>query len=164
MIRPLRRQHRRMIDGLIIFLPLAFIGSLWLRQPRAVMVTLPPALESSPAPSATQVWERDGLFTHIPIRTRLWQTAGNPPISAVELKLTGDWTAPDALVYWVQASPGSDNSLPPDAILLGPLAFNTHLPLPSKLGKPAGRLLLYSLANGAVVATSEPFPAGAPSP
>ena len=164
MIRPMRRQHRRMIDALIIFLPLAFIGSLWLRQPRPVMATMPSALESSTAPSATQVWERDGLFTGIPIRTRLWQKAGNPPVSAVEFRLTGDWAAPDALVYWVKASPGSDNSLPPDAILLGPLVFNTQLPLPSKLGEPSGRLLLYSLANGAVVATSEPFPAGTPTP
>ena len=163
MIRPLRRQHRRVMDGLVIFLPLALVAGLWLRQPRPGMASLPSVLAAEAGPAGIMAWERGDLFTNPPVRTRLWQTAGNPPGRAIELAVARGFAAPDVLVYWTAGVAAPSNSLPADAILLGPLAAGGPLPLPARAGEKSGRLVLYSLANGAVIETSQPLPAGAAS-
>ena len=42
MIRSLRRRHRWVFIALAVLLPILFLAGIWVRQPIAVMDTLPP--------------------------------------------------------------------------------------------------------------------------
>jgi len=158
MIRPLRQRHRVMVLSLAMTLPAAFVLGIAMRNevPTAPAGALGQLAESR---SQNVLWTRNDLWEQKPIQTSLLSIGPGSGQLAVELNPAGRIVRPDLLVYWVPAETKIRNSLPDNALLLG--SFEQSVPTPLTLhelkGKQTGVLVLYSLADQEIIATSKPF-------
>ena len=139
----LRRTHRTVWLGLALVVPGGLGLALSHHVQRPVMVALPVALTGDRVPDSAPLLVQDDLWQGARIRTRLWSS---PPV--VELDLLDPLRQPDPLVYWTATEDGG--MLPPDAVLLGALPGSGAATFP--LPRPGGRLLVFSLAHGKVLA------------
>ena len=156
MIRPLRHLHRCQAVVLGVILPVTFVLGIAARKSAPTLTNLPPALAAlSPAPGDA-VGERDHLFTKAPVSVRLWHQQNNSNLYSVSFSAPADFIKPDLMVYWIPGSSGFVENLPTNAVLLG--AFGPQaLPLSDDIASGRGELVLYSLADGEIVDTSQPI-------
>lgn len=153
MIRPLRQQHRIMISALGVLLPVAFAVGIAARRPIPI-ASVPPQLGGRVKDFAQVVWTKPDLWPgHDIITTLRRDDAGSV---AAELTLR-DLAKPDVLVYWASGKESARESLSDNARLLGALTAHVPLLLPAEVRDEPGRLVLYSLADHEIVATSNPF-------
>jgi len=161
-IRPLRRRHLRMIGALAIATPIGFAAGLWARLDRAPARPLPGAVAAGSLALGRTFLDEEGLWGGTAIRTRIGESSAPGEAAAVVLELTpaADLRAPDLLVYW-SASEAAGTGLPDDALLLGPLAATgpARFVLPAA-ARGGGRLIVYSLAHGRLVAAAGLPPSG----
>ena len=164
MIRPLRQLHQRTFMALGFFLPLALALGILARQPFPVADPLAAPRLPAPPPFPVTVWERNDLFGNLPIRVTLLRETQSDGALAVELSATkNDFIQPDLMAYWVPGNPPLTHQLPDHARLLG--GFNADaLPLPPAAATTNGVLVLYSLANNAIVEVSQPIRFNEPTP
>jgi len=154
MIRPLRQRHRLMVFAATAVVPLAFAWGLATRK------EVPASSAAEPArPAATEV--QSELWRKHTLQTRLLRMGSGAGQVAIELVSPSQIIRPDVLVYWVPGTGNLDERPPQDAFLLG--SFESANPRPLLLPGAAlaktGRLVLYSLADQAMVATSAAFAA-----
>jgi hypothetical protein len=159
MILALRQRHRRIVFSLGVLLPAVFVIGIAARRPVPVVSSLPAALAPEPSHIDRVVWDRADLWPRTGIRTRLLASPGDGESFAVELSAAKEIVQPDLLVYWIPGNPKIASALPGGAVLLGAFvqAKPVALPLPGEAAAGDGVLLLYSLADHEVVATSNPF-------
>ena len=156
MIHSLRQYHRRTVMALGVFLPVAFILGITLRKPLPVMAATPAALVRGPQDFNIMEWQRPDLFPKSAVQTSLLHTSANGGGLALSFVAVNDFVQPDLLVYSVPGNVAVTDTLPGDAVLLG--AFSSPaLPLPGVLAITNGVIILYSLANGAIVDVSRPI-------
>ena len=159
MIYRLRQQHRRIVIALSLFLPVTFVVGISARRP--VPVDPDVSVSSSAPVSAFKlvVWERPTLFAKSPVEVRLVQAPALAGLVALELSTTGDFVQPDLMVYWVAGNPKLTDALPDQAILLG--SFSSKIfPVRDEWRQATGVIVLYSLADGAIVDVSQPVQLG----
>ena len=156
MIRPLRQRHRRMVIVLGIFLPVAFAVGIAARKPVPGMTSLPAELVASSRKFTVTEWERTDLFTKAPLQVELLREAAGAGNFALRFSTARDFVKPDLIVYWVTGTNMTD-MLPDNARLLGSFNPVTPLPLPEHVRSASGTLVLYSLADHAIVETSRNF-------
>ena len=157
MICLLRQRHRRMVIVFGVLLPVAFAVGIAARKPVPGMTSLPKELVASPQQFAVTEWERADLFTKTPIQVRLLRESAGTGRFAVEFSAAKDFVKPDLIVYWVAGSPKITETLPDNARLLGAFNSSVALSLSPDAGAGSGVLVLYSLADQAVVEVSKPF-------
>ncbi len=154
MIRPLRICHRRIFMVLGLLLPIAFGLGIAARNQVPVAANLPAALNTPARPFVASDWEQTDIFTNAPVYAHTLR----PTVRghrAISLSAEPGFVKPDLLVYWAPAQSGAADKLPANAVLLG--AFNLpELTLPADAAKTDGVVILYSLADGEVVAVSRP--------
>ena len=158
MIHPLRQLHRRTFLALGLILPAALVIGLAIRPP------IPAIADASPLPAS--IWQRGDLFGKAPVQVRLLSAPGQNGDAALVLSAAKDFLKPDLLVYWVAGQPAITDSLPGDAVLLGPFS-SPMLPLPTEAVRRSGVLVLYSLADNEITDVSRPVQLNAttsPSP
>lgn len=158
MIRPLRKRHRVMVLSLTIALPAAFAVGIATRQ--EVPVAKAGALGRGPqVHNQSEIWTRNDLWEKNSIQTRLLRTGPGLGQLAVELSGMDRIVRPDVLVYWVPGEKKAGDSLPDDAFLLGSFApsIATPLTLPESALNQTGALVLYSLADQEIIASSKAF-------
>lgn len=160
MIIELRRRHRRIVYSLGFLLPAAFVAGLAARHPVPVASALPAALAPESRRFDRVVWDRAGLWPQTAIRTLLLCNQSGGGGFAVELSAPAEIAGPDLLVYWVPGGTNSAPALPENAIFLGAFVQTkpAAIPLPGEAASN-GALLLYSLADHEIVATSSLFSA-----
>ncbi len=156
MILALRQRHRRIIYSLGVLLPMAFVAGLAARHPVPVVDSVPTALAPESPRFDRVVWERADLWPGHDIRTRM---LANSNSMAVELSPKTELVKPDLIVYWTPAVVGTASNLPANAVLLGAFAQSQPVALPLLHRAIDGALLLYSLADDEIVATSKPLAA-----
>ena len=149
MTRRLRQHQRYAFILLAALLPVGIVLGLTGRKVVPTTAGLPanPTRQVGPV---QEVWKRPSLFPGRNIDARMLRTAEGDGLA---IELTGNVSAPDLLVYW--SSMASTVELPPDAVLFG--RFGQTTPAPRNLVGRNGHLILYSLANHEVVATSQAF-------
>ena len=157
MIRPLRQRHRRMVIVLGVILPVAFAVGIAARKPVPGMTSVPKELVASPQKFAVTEWERADLFMKAPIQVGLLRESAGAGHFAVEFSAAKDFVKPDLIVYWVAVGTKITDTIPDDAFLVGPFNSSAALPLPLEAGSASGALVLYSLADHAIVETSKSF-------
>ncbi len=153
MIRPLRQRHRVMLSALGVLLPVAFAVGIAARRPIPI-ASVPPQLGGRVKDFDQVVWTKRDLWPgHDIITTLRRDDTGSV---AAELTLR-DLAKPDVLVYWASGKASARESLPDNARLLGALVAHAPLLLPAEVREEPGCLVLYSLADHEIVATSNPF-------
>ena len=155
MTRQLRQRHRRIAIVLGVVLPVALAVGIAARKPVPSVTSLPNELVTSHQKFVAIEWERADLFTKMPIQVRLLRESAGAGHFALEFSAAKDFVKADLLVYWLPANSTITDTIPDQAILLG--GFNSGLSLPVPLGvagKP-GTIVLYSLADNAIVAVSQ---------
>jgi hypothetical protein len=135
-------------------LPLLFVLGIVLRRPVPREGTLPPELSPQPVTFSATGYERGDLFAESPVRVRLFRDQASNTL-AVGLSAAKNFLKPDLMVYWSGGSPTTRETLPPGAKLLGAFV-TTVLVLPPEASTTDGCLILFSLANQEIVATSKP--------
>jgi len=152
MIRPLRIYHRRIFTMLGLLLPIGFGLGIAARKPVPIAANLSAALNPAARPYVASDWEQADIFTNAPVYVHtLRQTVRGH--RAIAISAEPGFVKPDLLAYWASAKPGMADKLPTNAILLG--AFNApELLLPDEATKTDGAIVLYSLADGEIVAAS----------
>lgn len=153
MILQLRRRHRHIVIALGVILPVLFAAGMALRKPIPVVGSLPERL-TTVQKFDTQIWERNDLFTKAPAGVALLSDGANGKEMALHFFAAKNFVKPDLLVYWVAGAPGSTDSLPEKALLLGEFGA-AALPLPALATGTNGVLVLYSLADDQVVDVSK---------
>lgn len=156
MIRPLRTTHRHAFTILGVALPIAFVISITARKPPAIVDSLPSTLAVVPNRFPVSVWERDDLFSQPRISVHLQRESQATESFAASLHAPDDFAKPDVMVYWVTGETASPETLPENARLLGTFSA-AELMLPADFATRSGRLILYSLADQEIVASSRPF-------
>ena len=151
MIRPLRQRHRLIVCTLGVLLPVAFTAGLSARKPVAVPANVTWQFADQTSDFERVVWTKPDIWPGQRIITSLRRDATGSV--AVEL-MSRDLAKPDVLVYW--AAEKETVGLPTNARLLGALSNHAPLRIPADVRGEDGRLLLYSLADHEVVATSNP--------
>jgi len=157
MIRPLRQLHRRLVIALGVMLPVAFVLGLAARKPVPAMPALPGRLAAAPTPFPVTEWERADLFGNVSIPVRLLRESPHAGRFAVAFSAPKDFVQPDLLVYWVADKATLADTLPGNAALLGAFDAFTALALPAEAARQTGQLVLYSLADNAIIEASKPF-------
>jgi len=97
---------------------------------------------------------RRKLFDRSLVQVQLWREHGTARL-AVGFVATKEFLKPDLLVYWAEKQPTNNDTLPPDAKLLGAFAAG-RLALPAEASTLEGCLILFSLANQEIVDVSKP--------
>jgi len=158
MIRPLRQRHRIVVLSLAVILPAAFAVGIATRK--EVPASRPEHGLSEQAPHQTELWARSDLWQKTAIHTRLLRV-GPERTLGVELVSTKRIVRPDVQVYWVPGEGDIQHALPDDAFLLGSFDQSSTVPLsmPEAAKEQTGALVLYSLADQEIIATSKPFSA-----
>jgi hypothetical protein len=112
----------------------------------------------APQPFTVTEWQRNDLFTNLPVQVRLLRENPRSGALAVELSTLRDFfIKPDLMAYWVAGTPPITGQLPDHARLLG--GFDSGvLPLPPEAATNRGVLMLFSLADDEMVGVSKPFP------
>ena len=154
MIRPLRQRHRLMVCTLGVLLPVAFSVGLAARKVVPVAKTVPPGLAGWTNGLSGVAWTKPDLWAGQRITIRLRRDAAGSV--TVEL-ISPDIIKPDVLVYWAAGKETVIEGLPENARLLGALSNRTPLPVSAAARREAGRFVLYSLAEHAVVGVSKSF-------
>ena len=157
MIRPLRQGHRRIFAMLAIILPAAFAMGVAARKPVPKVEGLPAALMPPATSFPATIWSRNDLFSKVRIPAVLLRERADTGRYAIQLCVPAAFTKPDVLVYWCPVATVSKDSIPDDALFLGPFSGSTPRQLPGGISSAPGSLILYSLANGEVVDVSKPF-------
>jgi hypothetical protein len=153
MILSLRQRHRRVFYAMGIFLPVAFVFGVASRQPVPLAKELPATFAVRNTTSSV-VWERKDLFGKAPVSVQLLQAAGKADADSIRLITDKNFVKPDVLVYWSSGNPAIGDSLPTNAVLLGPLEAS-ELRENEPLTKSPGMLILFSLADGEIVDVSK---------
>ena len=152
MIQSLRRRHRGAICTLGVTLPLLFAAGIAGRRPLPIAPSISPELRTSPSWFGNVLWTRTNLWPGQQITTIL---RGEPTGSqTVEFRFR-ELIRADVLVYWTRGKQLEGDGLPESAQLLGALAEGVILSLPASARNGEGHLILYSLAEHELVATSE---------
>jgi len=154
MIRPLRQRHRAIVCTLGVLLPVVFVAGIAVRKPVPVAANVAPSLTDRAKDFGTVVWTKSDIWPGQRSTTSLRRDAAGSV--GVELMFS-DLVKPDVLVYWAAGRETAIKVLPENARLLAALSSPTPLPIPADIRGEAGRLMLYSLADHEVVATSKPF-------
>lgn len=153
MILRLRQRHRHIVIMLGVILPVVLVTGMALRKPAPVAQSLPEGLITAQKFS-TQIWERNELFTKVPVGVGLLSDGANGKGRALHFSAAKDFLKPDLLVYWVAGQPERTDSLPAKAVLLGEFGAVALL-LPASATGTNGVLVLYSLADDEVVDVSK---------
>lgn len=154
MIRARRRLHRSLFTVLVIVVPV-LLATVILFRP-----TVPPVASISPA-----LIRQGGFATsesttpnRVGIDTREFEISAQDDSDTgeivLEIRPTKVILKPDLLVYWTQQA-APDDSLPPQAVLIGRLSGTARraLRLPkSAVDARTGSILIYSLAHHEIVA------------
>jgi hypothetical protein len=156
MIRPLRQHHYRAFIVSGIFLPAAFAIGIAARKPAPVIAQIPAALSWEPQSFKFIRWQRADLFAKAPVQVQLLRDEENSGRSGLKFSADRNFLKPDLIVYWSTGNPALSNTVPENAILLGPFDA-AALTLPVAAEKSSGRLLLFSLADGEIVDVSKSF-------
>ena len=157
MIRPLRQRHYQTFVALGFLLPIIFAFGIVARKPFPTMDTLPGGLSAPDEKFSVCEWERNELFVKSPIQVRLVREKQASGALAVTFSAAKDYfIKPDLMVYWIAGNPTINDKLPEQAKLLG--EFNSGaLPLPPEAVTTNGLLVLFSLADNAIVEVSKPI-------
>jgi hypothetical protein len=158
MIRPLRQRHRIMITTLSVIIPTAFALGI-ARRSEMPSSSVNPSTAPAEIKRYTELWSRNDLWEKAAVRTRLLKSSSNPQRLAIELASTKQIVRPDLLVYRVSGELRTSDTLPDNAVLLGSFtqAAAVQFELPGQPNRQTGVLLLYSLADQEIVATSKPI-------
>lgn len=155
MIRPLRICHRRIFTVLGILLPVAFGLGIAARKPVPVVTFLPAELNVTARAYAPADWEQTDIFTNAPVYVHTLRAAVPGRRRAIAFTAEPGFVKPDLLVYWRPGKLETLDKLPENAVLLG--SFNSpELLLPGEATGMEGSIILYSLADGELVAVSRP--------
>jgi len=156
MIRELRARHRAVFAVLAVGLPIGLGFALASRG------SVPPISPGSPGPieaaagvpSGTPEVDTRARAGDVELRVRMWRPEADGAV-ALELRAARDLELPDVLVYWADSDQARE--LPPNAVLLGPLAGTRARcwRLPRRAPGVAGRLYLYSLGHQELAASLE---------
>lgn len=157
MLLPLRRRHRRMFAVIGVLLPVSFVAGVAARKPVPTTTALPLLSPSAQAAYSINQWERHDLFTNASVRVQLLREASNGNRTAIQLSAPKGFVKADLLVYWLPAKSAPNDHIPDDAVLLGAFLSGQPLPVPAALTSKTGSLILYSLADHEITATSKPF-------
>jgi hypothetical protein len=155
MILPLRRLHRVMGGALGVVLPVLFAAGIVARKPVPLVDRLPAELSGGAGDFGNVAWMNNDLWPGHRIVTSLRRDEKRAV--AVELEFEAI-AAPDVLLYWAKGTNFAGEGLPPDARLLGAAANRIPVRVPEDARGESGRLLLYSLADGRMLAMSGVFP------
>ena len=154
MILSLRQRHRRMFTVFGVLLPLLFVVGIAVRRAVPQPDTLPPELTSQTITFTATDYERGDLFAKSPVQVRLWREQGTERL-AVGFSAAKDFLKPDLMAYWSAGRPPANDTLPPNASLLGAFVAGP-LALPAEASVQDGFLILFSLANQEIVDVSKP--------
>lgn len=160
MNRSLRRWHFRLISLLAPAAVVTLAAAIAVR--RAVPVNPVPGSLATPLPAGAPGTRR--LVREAGLTLELRLSSPSPGGRAVELTPLVEPHTADLLVYW-SAGPATA-ALPADAVLLGPLAGlqPVRYLLPQGAGGTAGRLFLYTTADGRVLSQLDLASGEAPAP
>jgi hypothetical protein len=148
---------------LAILLPAAFAVGLAARQPVPTAKALSTALSPAPRRFESVEWKCADLFPNAPVRVCLLREQKQSGRFGIKLTADASFVKPDLIVYWCAGLPPKSGPVPQNAILLG--TFNSEaLLLPEEATKSGGGLLLFSLADGEVVAATGTLPLPATGP
>ena len=139
-----------------ICLPIAFTSGVAARKPVPIMSSIPEELSPSPQKFTSLEWERTDLFTNTPMRVRLLRANSNTGQFGLAFYAPKDFVKPDLIIYWVTGNSSIHEKLPDEAALLGSFSSSAILPLPATIKPGSGALVLYSLADHAIVDVSKP--------
>jgi hypothetical protein len=153
-----------MVCSLAVVVPVAFAAGLAARKPVPPMATLAGVATGVLSDFGPALWERDDLWPRHSIRARLFAGKTSAAPFAVGLSSSEPIARPDLVVYWVPGDRNLGDDLPDSAFLLGAFVNGAALPLPRQAAGGNGVLVLYSLADHEIVATSKAFAAAAASP
>ncbi|TAL00620.1 MAG: hypothetical protein EPO07_09450 [Verrucomicrobia bacterium] len=155
MILPLRQRHRRIFAVIGVLLPVAFVVGIAARKAMPLRAEKNWVTELREAEKLA--WERSDLFSQVPVRVRL---LCGPGWYRIGFSAGRGFAKPDLLVYWVAGQQSVSETLPDQAILLGPFDPSLSLQLPPDTDRRGGAVVLYSLADQEIVDWSKPIPAG----
>jgi hypothetical protein len=158
MIRSLRQRHRVMLITLATIVPTGFAAGLLSRREIPIQATIGAELTARAAPEV-EVWARNDLWSGYNLDTRLVRTGDVPSRFAIEISSKSQIVRPDVLVYWAPREVPVQGGVPDEAILLGKFdsVHPLPLPLPEEAVRLTGVVILYSLADQEIVATSKTF-------
>ena len=142
MIQSLRTVHRRSFVSLAVLLPAILVVGLASRH-RSTVAQAANGASGYISEKIGARWEKNA------IATELYSESANSEQTYVVLNPGIELLEPDLLLYWTD-SDNSVQALSPNARLLGPFNPGEKYLLRSNEAR-SGRLVLYSLANGAVV-------------
>jgi hypothetical protein len=118
------------------------------------MASLPAGLVKNRPVSGSPVLLKTCSFVRTSASAKLFNHPNGEGLT-VQISTGNEPLEPDVLVYWVPGGPSGLDKIPAGAFLLGELRSQ---PLALPIGKrPAGVLLLYSLADGEVIDVSNPI-------
>ena len=155
MIRPLRSRHRVIFVVLALALPAGLAAALVSRPADPTLDQLPQALQAPAALKGGMVlWSLAGGWEGVPLEAQL-SVDGAGSVSLVVTPVE-DPRLPDLLVYWSPEGAGQRALADDEALLLGRVAGAqpVSLPVPPETAARGGYLLLFSLAQGQVVASA----------
>jgi hypothetical protein len=142
-----------MVTVLSVVIPAAFVTGVVARRPVPIDSSISRELLSEEADFGRIVWNDASLWSGKDIVTFLRRDrAGAISIEFMFRHIV----RPDVLVYWVPPTDGSRSILPDQSRLIGAFAHRVPLVVPEGIRGQSGRLLLYSLADHEVIATSKP--------
>ena len=154
MIYPLRRRHRYTIFVLALFVPILFVMSLLSRQTSQETNAIIPLSYDSPETGYEYSTEQ-AFGTHPSITFRRLEKSPAGTL-AIELAALEPLRLPELLVYWAPNASTSAEKVPDDGVLLGAWAVTSSriFELPEKIEEFSGTILLYSLSQQAVLAST----------
>jgi hypothetical protein len=144
-----------MFVAISVLLPVAFVAGVAARKPIPT-TTLPNPLPSAQARFSISQWERHDLFTNTVLHVQFLRDASNTNRAAIQMTAPKDFVKADLLVYWLPAESTHKDNIPDDAVLLGAFVSGQLLPVPPALTVKTGSLVLYSLADHEIIASSKP--------
>src|SRR5690349_666722 len=118
MILPLRKRHRRIFIVMGVFLPAIFLAGVAARKPLPVLSSSSESSSIQSPGSFSAQWTRDDLFPAVRIKTMLLSEVSSTGRLAFQFSSPGNFLKPDLLLYWIEGTAGTSNSLPEDSILL----------------------------------------------
>ena len=156
MIKPLRTRHRIMTAVLAIVVPILFIAGIWHRDIEpALNESVPTSFESQASRFTSVVTETQQLSSDPSLTYRLIAETSESKRVAVELNASGNQRLPALLVYWTP-SLEVESQFPEESVLVGHWAVTKSgvFELPVRAAEEKGSILLYSLAQQEMVASS----------
>ncbi len=153
MIQPLRRRHQRWFMVMAVFLPLAMIAGLVVRQPLPAAENLP---ATEPDDCRLLLWENAALWPSLSITTRVFADQQPATRLVVALQPRVYLKIPDLLVYWSADSSQPISKMTNAVFLLGQLSGTQtqRFRLPAPALSHDGFLALYSLAHQQQIAAA----------